>query len=606
MTDSSATPAPLPFSLADFVAAEVPKILGAHADADCHALNKVFWKAKDGAQSAAASRALELLAGICSMRLVPEESGHIYRPMVEFSDGGSSMALGHIPKDAVEVLAQLAGTLDSAALRARVADLVWLLDRSRGDPFPLMAIQAYRKLSLSSAAWYGESRTAWHRALQLAKQIHAEDELAAIETALLDAFFAAAGDEDGYQALHYLRPLRVERRSGGRAQAVAERLEAIGRQRMVLTHAFAAQSHFEAAAEWYEWARDRDRQALMLSLAAEAITMQAGQADGAIVEHHWLSKAIEAYRRVPARFRAQLGTEGAIEALRRRREDAGHAMLGEMVMIRGPREAVGGRIQAAVAHVKGRPALEALLAFCGLDSPPDVGVLKAAAEAALRATPLSTMMGINVVVGDGRQVERIGPDDGWQAQVDARARAMFLQHASKVALAELLPARDQLRFEHDFRLGDFIAIAERSPVVPTDRARMLGQGLYAGYCGDMVQAMHILMPQFEHVVRQVLRGAGAFTAQHDKGLDMEVALGSLVERPQMAEEFGDGLTLVIHAVMCDRAGPNLRNDVAHGLADEEACESALALYAWWLILQLVTETCAAAMDTSTSPDQRFV
>jgi hypothetical protein len=306
---------------------------------------------------------------------------------------------------------------------------------------------------------------------------------------------------------------------------------------------------------------------------------------------------------VPGRFRAQLGVEAAIEVLRRKREDAGHAMLGELVMIPGPREDVSARVQAAVDHVKGRQPFEALLAFCGLDSAPDAAALKAAAEASLKATPLRTMMGMNVVAGDGRQVENVGPEDGWQAQVDAQARAMFLEHAGKTALAGLLPARDQLRFEHDFRLGDFIAIAERSPVVPVDRARMVGQGLYAGFCGDMVQAMHILMPQFEHVVRQVLRGAGAFTSQHDQeGLDMEVALGSLVERPQMAEEFGDGLTLAIHAVMCDRAGPNLRNDVAHGLADEEACESAHALYAWWLVLHLVTETCAAAMDSAGGPD----
>jgi len=60
------------------------------------------------------------------MRLIPEEPAHIYRPMLEFSDGGSSMALGHIPKDTVDALAQLAGTLDSAPLRARVADLVGL------------------------------------------------------------------------------------------------------------------------------------------------------------------------------------------------------------------------------------------------------------------------------------------------------------------------------------------------------------------------------------------------------------------------------------------------------------------------------------------------
>ncbi|MDM5181743.1 DUF4209 domain-containing protein [Massilia sp. DJPM01] len=186
--------------------------------------------------------------------------------------------------------------------------------------------------------------------------------------------------------------------------------------------------------------------------------------------------------------------------------------------------------------------------------------------------------------------------------VAARARAMFREHAAGTALAKIMPARDQLRAEHDYRQGDFISVAERSSVVPSDRARIVGQGLHAGYCGDMVQAMHILMPQFEHIVRQVLRGAGAFTAQHDQeGLGMEVALASLVGRPQMAEEFGDGLTLAIHAILCDRAGSNLRNDVAHGLADEELCDSPFALYAWWLVLQLVTETFAAAADAVGGP-----
>ena len=40
----------------------------------------------------------------------------------------------------------------------------------------------------------------------------------------------------------------------------------------------------------------------------------------------------------------------------------------------------------------------------------------------------------------------------------------------------------------------------------------------------------------------------------------------------------------------------LRNDVAHGLADEALCNSVLALYAWWLILQLVVETFASTLE----------
>ncbi|WP_194724061.1 hypothetical protein [Noviherbaspirillum malthae] len=69
---------------------------------------------------------------------------------------------------------------------------------------------------------------------------------------------------------------------------------------------FVALDYFEAAAEWYDWARDRELNATMLSLAADAIALQADQGDGAIVRHHWLTKAVEAYQRVAARFYAQL------------------------------------------------------------------------------------------------------------------------------------------------------------------------------------------------------------------------------------------------------------------------------------------------------------
>lgn len=116
-------------------------------------------------------------------------------------------------------------------------------------------------------------------------------------------------------------------------------------------------------------------------------------------------------------------------------------------------------------------------------------------------------------------------------------------------------------------------------MVPVERARMLGQGLYARYCGDMVQALHILRPQFEHLVRHVLKEEDALTTHHNPGgNELELSLSSLVERKGLESAFGYGLTLAIHALMCDRAGPNLRNDVAHGLAAPEVFDSAAALY----------------------------
>lgn len=587
----------LPLSWDDFQAAGVPALLAANPHANMHEL-RARLAAALAASDGAAARALTLLEGVCSMQLVPEEPTLIYRPKWEWGDGTGSLRPDHLTAGIIDVLVQLADTIEHPpALRARLADLIFLRDRKRGHQYARLAISSYRAQGdITFEAWCLGEGAGWHRALQLAILVKATDEAEQIEQTLLAAFFGAL-DADGVDPLHYLRPLELEKRGRGRAAEIAQALETVGRRHLVATQPFPAQSYFDAAAWWYSFAGNQDKRADMLALAAEAIVMQADQGDGPMVEHTWLTKAIEAYRQIPGPSRQRLQVDEAIEALLRRKDTAGRAVLGEMHTIRGPSIDVTEEVQAAIKHVSGRNPLMALMAFCGLDTPPDAEKMLADAEQSLRDFPLSAIFGSVTMAGDGRQVANDGPHLGWEEQVAAKAREHFRLNAGFVVRSAIAPALDQLRYEHAYRIDDFIAIAERSPVVPTDRARMVGKGLHAGFYGDMVQAMHILMPQFEHMVRQVLQGAGAFTAHHERdGRDSEVALARLLERPQMVEEFGAGLTLAIHALMCDRAGSNLRNDVAHGLADEALCGSILAVYAWWLILQLVVETFASTLD----------
>ena len=54
--------------------------------------------------------------------------------------------------------------------------------------------------------------------------------------------------------------------------------------------------------------------------------------------------------------------------------------------------------------------------------------------------------------------------------------------------------------------------------------------------------------------------------------------------------FGDDLSFEIRALFCDPYGPNLRNELAHGLLDEDACQSIYSVYAWWLGLNLVFDS----------------
>jgi hypothetical protein len=100
--------------------------------------------------------------------------------------------------------------------------------------------------------------------------------------------------------------------------------------------------------------------------------------------------------------------------------------------------------------------------------------------------------------------------------------------------------------------------------------------------------VHLLIPQLENIVRVHLKRAGVQTwTRSADGVVMENGLGSLVKYERMEQVFGAALTFEINALFCDQLGPNLRNELAHGLLGAPACHSAPAVYGWWLMLRLV-------------------
>ena len=153
------------------------------------------------------------------------------------------------------------------------------------------------------------------------------------------------------------------------------------------------------------------------------------------------------------------------------------------------------------------------------------------------------------------------------------------------------PAQEVLLLEHRLREVDFINLAKQSPIVPIGRERLFGKALFAGYDGDFVTALHILVPQIEHLVRYHLKQAGVQTTNLDiNGIENETGLSALMDIPQAEEIFGEDLSFEIKALFCDSFGPNLRNELAHGLLYDRDFYSLEAIYAWWFGLKLVLNT----------------
>lgn len=60
-----------------------------------------------------------------------------------------------------------------------------------------------------------------------------------------------------------------------------------------------------------------------------------------------------------------------------------------------------------------------------------------------------------------------------------------------------------------------------------------------------------------------------------------------MELPETEQIFGKSLVFELKSIFTEAIGFNLRNNVAHGLLDDNDSISLASIYAWWMILRLV-------------------
>jgi len=98
--------------------------------------------AADGSPETPAARVFSMLAAVMGMYLKSQEPNEPFGPMVVWAEGRRSAAPGDFRGEPVAVLAQMAACAKHPVLRARLADVCWLLDRKRAQ-FGRAAISAY-------------------------------------------------------------------------------------------------------------------------------------------------------------------------------------------------------------------------------------------------------------------------------------------------------------------------------------------------------------------------------------------------------------------------------------------------------------------------------
>lgn len=551
----------------------------------------------------AEAKALWLVADAASMMLKPKSVNEPFAPMTVFGDRRSAIASDFSPDD-IQTFAAVAADVEDHLVRARLCDLVWLCGSPRDANFARSAIDAYRAVPLTDDTWVRDGRDCWERAIALCLQLRAGagPRLEEIETALLAIFDAAIGT-DGFFSLSVSRLLFESTLGRSRARETADRLADRGNELVEKGNHYEARGYLEAAALWYGRIAAKELHADMNCAVAETWAKEAEARASAdqpsnMVAASFYENAIQTLRRVPRSLRAARAVDQRLTELYAKLEGAGKASLGEMgVVSTGPID-ISELVQSAQASVRGKDLAGALLALCNVHRGARKSKLKEFAEKMLREHPLQALFASTHLSRDGRVVAKrpgfgFGSVESEEYQVTLWAEMVkhYSMEIGLIAQGQLLPALDVLSLEHRVREADLEYMVRNSPIVPAGRASLIAKGLFAGFERDLVSALHLLVPQVEHLVRWHLKSAGVKTTTLSlDGIETENGLSTLVDLPEVVAIFGEDLSFELKALFCDAFGPNLRNEVAHGLLDSPNCQTAQTFYAWWLVLRMTFNT----------------
>lgn len=208
-----------------------------------------------------------------------------------------------------------------------------------------------------------------------------------------------------------------------------------------------------------------------------------------------------------------------------------------------------------------------------------------------------TLFPIGILGKDGKSIAKSRPIKKCNDEVDLGAFQDALEHRT----SELMDFFSQImvwntlnyiRSKFVIEEKDIREIVENSVIVPMDRKEAYIKGLMAGFFGDFLTALYILIPQVENSIRELAIQCGEPVYNlNENGIEELKTMHAVLELEGVKECLDDDFLLAIKTIFCSKFGFNMRNDIAHGLVADKQFNSYKVLYTWWFILKMCYMFC---------------
>ena len=211
------------------------------------------------------------------------------------------------------------------------------------------------------------------------------------------------------------------------------------------------------------------------------------------------------------------------------------------------------------------------------------------------SSSLSMLFSESIISASGQTILDIPPIDINDPEADNSA---LEQHMHRLASEKeevyggvLKWAEDILRENFSFSRDDFNFLVVNNPIIPKGRENIIKSGIYYGAIGELFVALHILAPQIENLFRYIAEISGAITTTiNNKNTSDAKLLSSVFDTPELKDCYNTDILFLFKGLLNEKAGANIRNNIAHGLMSEATGNSGVARFFFWWVVKLLSFT----------------
>jgi hypothetical protein len=472
---------------------------------------------------------------------------------------------------------ELATTLKRPYLRARFADAVWELsekiaNRRKLYRYGLLAAEMYLEAAgeAKDRAFY-ECLQATVRSIQLAFQLRSEELSARGFELIMEFADTAEPSHIGRWFAPFDRLIHQRGLTDLQRERIIDSLEKRFWDTIDREDIHHEKMAGQALALYYQAHKDFDKAKRITLAYGESIVKLTASLSAMLAVHH-LSEVMNDYLRMGMRDDA----DRVRLALEERGKGAAAEMYEHKVEIKLELDDIEKSIAEKLDHPDPFFALYRLAISCAPHPEETIERFKAASEGLI----FHQLMPVSIIGDGGLPVANIGTYDNdpegrhvMEYTREMQLNANFLMHG----IEQWKKKFDRPDFHEVPGLFDCL-------LIPEVRRPLFEEGFAAYAAGDYVKAIHVLIPQVENSLRELLKLLDLPTTKNDDEGGFELKNMNHVLHDEVVQaSLDERLWRFLKVLYTDKRGFNLRNIVMHGIAEPKDFNQANAA----LVLQSV-------------------